>query len=199
MGAPDGHNPESRGDPTASPGRSSAVDRALIEFTDDARRDLGRRSRIERSDREVVAGLSATFLGTLVELSETAAPAVFITSAGTHHRGLVAAVGRDVVVLRSGADGRRTLLAPAAIEAVRETRNLRSRDISTIAAGPRLGDLLDQLAEDGGRVTITTFGGNRFMGSLMAVGADQVGLRLDGENDVLTIPLASIAEAVTER
>lgn len=202
MGAPDRHNPESGGDD--APGtRRSPVDRALVDLTDDARRDLIRRDRQDQHDRLVVAELSGTFLGTLIDLSETTAPAVVITGAGTHHRGTVATVGPDVVVMQSVAmhspgDRRRILISPAFVEAVRRPHHDRPRDTSVTAEGPRLGELLDDMAGARTRIVVTTFGGNRFTGTVLSVGVDQVELRLDGEGDGLTIPLAAIAEAVTE-
>lgn len=197
MGAPDRHNPASGGE-TDPPARRSPVDRALVDFTDDARRDLLRRDRQERHDRQVVAELSGTFLATLIDLSETAAPTVLITGSGTHHRGTVAAVGPDVVVLQSVGDRRRILVAPAFVEAVRRPRRNQPRDAPVVAEGPRLGELLDDMAGERTRIVITTFGGNRFVGTLLAVGLDQVDLRLDGEGEALTIPLAAIAEAVID-
>lgn len=196
MGVPDGHNTSPRGGQIVPEAGRTPIDRALTDFTDDARRDQVRRTRQEQADREVVAGLSATFLGTLVELSESRSTAVFVTVAGAHHRGIVAALGPDVVVVVAPGEERRTLLAPAAIDAIREPRIGRSREGYSVRAGPRMGDLLDEVGRDGARVSVTTFGDNRFMGSLLSVGVDQMSLRLDGESDVLTIPLGSIAEAV---
>jgi hypothetical protein len=185
----------------AVPGDSrSTLDRAVSAFTDDARRDEARLSRAARQDRAVAAGLSATFLGTLVELCETGTAAVVVTGMGEHHRGQIVAVGSDVVVLSSVADrdsntDRRTFLSPTAIDAIRETGGLHRRSVLSVPEGPRMGDLLDELGT-GSRISVGTLGGNRFMGTLLRVGADQLSLRLDGENDVLTLPLASIAQAV---
>ena len=197
MGAPDGHNPT---DPEllagSSPGRP-AFDRALSDLTDDARREAARADRQERQDRAVVAGLSATFLGTLVELCESNAPVVLVTVGGSHHRGVISLVGADVVVVATSAGHQRSLLAPAAIEAIRELGPGHSRAVHAIDDGPRMGELLDELAVDR-RVAIGTIGGNRFMGRLLRVGVDQVTLQLDGERDALTVPLAAIAEAVID-
>ncbi len=197
MGAPDGTN---RADSelasgTASP--RSSFDRALSDLTDDARRTAARSARVERHDREVAAGLSATFLGTLVELSESGNPVLLVTVGGHHHRGVVTSVGTDVVLLTTGTDRQRTLLAPFAIEAIRETAPAHSRTLHE-APGPTMGELLDQHGVDH-RVTVQTVGGNRFMGRLLRVGVDQLALQLDGERDSLTIPLRAIAEAVIER
>ena len=196
MGAPE-HNAGSRDRPDPAAGRS-AIDRALVEFTDGARRDRSRRSRQEHLDRRVVAELSGTFLGTLVDLLESGAPAVFVAGSGVHHRGIVAAVGRDVIVLRPPGDTRRILLAPAFVEAIRRPEPARPREGPVVADGPGLGSLLDDMAGDRPRISVTTFGGNRFMGTLRAVGEDQIEMKLDGGGDSMTLALPAVAEAVVE-
>lgn len=197
MGAPDGHNSAAWGGPDPPDGERSRLDRALSDLTDDARRDAARVSRIERQDREMAAGLSATFLGTLVEACESRTPVVLVTVGGGNHRGLVTMVGADVVVVSTGIDGRRSLLALFAIDAVRQVGAGHGRAVDSLEGGPSMAELLDDLAVDR-RLAVGTVGGNRFMGRMLRVGVDQLTLRLDGEHDVLTIPLSAIAEVVIE-
>ena len=170
----------------------------VLSFADEARRGEARRTRIERSDRAVAAELSATFVGTLVELAELGRPVVIVTGAGSHHRGRIAGVGADVIVVQRETDGRRVLLAPAAIDAIRESSPGHRRPVDDAPRSPRLADVLDELSTDGARLAVVTAGGNRFMGRAQHVGVDQLVIGLDGDGDSLTLPLAAIFEVAVE-
>ena len=178
---------------------TSDFDRALTDFTDASRRRAAASERLQAADHAVVSGLSGNWFGTLTELAETGRPVLTITRSGAHHRGVVLAVGPNLVVLAPSLDGPRTLLHLRAVEAVRESGDGHVRSSPAPSVGPDLGSLLDEASEDRARVSIVTAGGNRFAGRILRVGEDQVTLRLDGEHDALTVPLDRIDEAVVER
>ena len=188
----------SQGPQTSPPGGRSPVDRALTGLTDEARRSEARTARQQRSDREILDGLSATFLGTLVDACEARALVVVVTAGGAHHRGLITAVGPDVVVMTLAGEDQRLLVAPMAIDAVREAGGVRSRSVADVGDGPRFADVLESFAGAGARLAVKTMGGNLFMGRLLQLGADQLTLTLDGDGHSLTVPLLSVAEVVIE-
>lgn len=180
-----------------------SFEQALGDFADDARRTEAQRGRQQLHDNAVVAGLSGSFHGSLVELAEIGTPIVLITRGGLHHRGAIVAVGSDVVALAPDAGGKRILISIRAIEAVRGRAAPKNRTADDSATGPSLAILLDEFAQDRARVALTTAGGHQLMGTLVAVGIDQVTLRLDGNIDLtnadqVTVALGSVDEAVIE-
>lgn len=175
-----------------------SFDAELGRLTDDARRAKASDLRRKRSDRAVAASLSATFRGTLIELMETAAPAVFLTRTGGTIRGSVSELGPDVVVITS-TGSTRTVLRIGAIDGVREQGGGHDRHSVDLSEGVEFGSLLDAMAEDRARLSVTLASANRVMGVIERVGMDQLVLRLDGESDVLTIPLDVIDQVVIEQ
>lgn len=185
------------------PPPSQSFDEALGDFTDGARRSEAQLHRQQRHDNAIIAGLSASFRGSLVDAAEIGSPVVLLTRRGVHHRGAVVAVGSDVVALAPDTDGKRILIALDAIEAIRGTTSASSRGADDSADGPTLGSLLDEFAHDRARAALTTAGGNQVMGVLLAVGTDQVTIQLDGGRErnsaeLMTVSLAAIDEAVIE-
>jgi hypothetical protein len=178
---------------------SNDFEQALGAFTDAGRLAAEIDARRQRSSHALLADLSGSWAGTLVELAELGAPVVVLTRAGNNHRGIILAVGPQLVVLAAGLDEPRVLLALDAIDAIREPGNGRRRELDTIPPGPDLASLLDEASEERARVSIVTSSGATFMGRLMAVGVDQVTLRLDGDSDSLTMPIGRIDEAVIDR
>lgn len=175
-----------------------SFDAELGRLTDDARRAEASKSRRRRADRSVAASLSATFRGTLIELMETAAPSVFLTRTGSTIRGHVSEVGPEVVVITSAASTR-TVLRIGAIDGIREHGNGHDRHFADIAHGVEFSSLLDGLAQDRSRLSVTLASANKVMGVIERVGLDQLVLRLDGNADVLTIPLDAIDQVVIEQ
>jgi len=190
---------ESHTDPAGSsrgetPSRTP-LDDALSSFTDGTRRDEARLSRQSRADQAVVDGLSGTFRGTLVDLAEARRPVTVLTRQGAHHRGVVTTVGVDVAVLGDDLEPQRWLLALDAIEGIRCAHMARGRTTSAVA-GPNMADLLATAFDDAQRVAIMTRGGNRVIGVVDSVGEDQVSVRLDGDGDLMVVPIAIIDEVV---
>jgi len=173
-------------------------DDELDRLSDDARRAEAKRARLQRSDRTVAAGLSGTLVGTLTELLETQSSVSLMTRSGSHIRGAIELLGPDVVVLRCG-PGTRVLVRTSAIEGIREPGAGHDRELDAISTGKSLGDHLDELSSENRRLAMTLASGNRVMGTVLRVGLDQVTLRLDGEADALTIPLAAIDQVVVEQ
>lgn len=185
------------------PPPSQSFDEALGDFTDAARRSEAQLQRQQRHDNAIIAGLSGSFHGSLVDAAEIGSPVVLLTRRGMHHRGAVVAVGIDVVALAPDTEGKRILIALPAIEAIRGTTSTSSRAAAESPDGPTLGTLLDVFAQDRARVALTTAGGNQIMGTMLAVGVDQVTIRLDGGRDrnsaeLMTVSLDAIDEAVIE-
>lgn len=177
----------------------SEFDRALADFTDEGRRRDAASARLQQADHTVISGMSGSWVGTLIELAETGRPVLAITRSGAHHRGVILAVGPDLVVLAPTMTGPRILLAHRAVDAIRENGDGRTRSEPVPRSGPDLAGLLDDAAEEHARVTVLTAGGNRFSGHILRVGEDQLTIRLDGEHDALTLPLAGIDEAVIDQ
>jgi hypothetical protein len=129
----------------------------------------------------------------LVAVAERTRPVVVEMLDGRRHRGSPAAVGRDVVELRTD-QGTIVLVSLAAIASIR-------------VAGPDLGDVaptpspttplaaeLARLAEDRPRVRAVVLGAAApITGTLVAAGPHVVTVRLDG-GDVAYVPLAALAE-----
>lgn len=59
-----------------------------------------------------------------------------------------------------------------------------------------MADLLATAFDDAQRVAIMTRGGNRVIGVVDSVGEDQVSVRLDGDGDLMVVPIAIIDEVV---
>jgi hypothetical protein len=176
----------------------ASFDDELERLADDARRAEARRARLQRSDRAIAAGLSATLVGTLTELCETQSPVLVMTRSGDHIRGAIEMLGPDVVVLHGGR-AIRVLVRLSAIEGIREPGVGHDRELDSISTGKTLGDHLDEMSVENQRLAITLASGNRAMGSVRRVGIDQVTLHLHGEDDSLTIPLAAIDQVVVDR
>ena len=177
-------------------GGTPEFDRALTVFTDEVRRAEAIRSRSRLGNQRAVDAVSGTFLGTLTEVAENAQPVTILTENGSTHRGSVAAIGSDVLVLDPAGDDRRILLAHASIEGLREVGAGHTRRLDRAPQGATFVELLDGLAGDGVRISVLTRGGNRVRGTLVRAGDDQVTIRLDGDGDVMTMPVAALSEAV---
>ncbi|MGI9605812.1 MAG: hypothetical protein ACR2P0_06700 [Acidimicrobiales bacterium] len=172
----------------------SGAESDLERFADDARRAEAVRERAARADRRVLDGISSTFTGTLLELLESTQPTVLITSAGAQ-RGVISALGPDVIVLEMGAD-RRILVRTSAVEGVRHATPIAARETDAIASGPTLAELLDVWADEAPRVVVTSSAGTITAGVLERVGTDQLILRLDGEIDRVTLQLSNVQQVV---
>ena len=178
---------------------SSPFDRQLQVLADDERRARSARARMQNSDRKMVAALSGTFRGTLVELHETAAPVTVLTRTGASIRGTVLTVGKDVVVIRTNKSGSDACIRIEAVEALLEAGKGHDRRITESGNGPSFAELLDTYSESADRIAVTTASGNQVMGTVVRVGEDQVVLQLDGNGDAMTLRLPAIDQVVRSR
>lgn len=121
------------------------------------------------------ADQAATLAGVLLALAEREATVVVTTTIGRRHRGVVEAVGADVVALRT--DRGRVLVALAAVTTVRgdpTARPVPAGDDRAVDAGVTLAGLLSDALEDRPAVTVAVHGEPPVAGVLVAVGRDVV-------------------------
>ena len=178
---------------------SSPFERGLQALTDAERRQRSAQMRLERADRSIVDGLSGTFLGTLQELLETAAPVTVLTRTEAAIRGTVKTLGPDVVVIRTDKSGDDAIVRVTAIEGLLESSAGHNRTVSGLIDGPSFSELLDSYSETNERIAITMSSNNNVMGTIQRVGQDQLVLQLDGRGDTMTIPIAAIDQIVRAR
>lgn len=154
----------------------------LVRWAAEARVDEAGRARARQRWLRRQAEEEATFGGLLVDLAERDKPVVVRTASGRRHRGRVAAVGTDFVLL--GGETRHWVLVP--LEAITTVRPVGAG--GGAAAGHRapaldllLGEALDAMAGDLARVAVTAVGDpDPVAGDLEAVGDDVLTVRLDG-------------------
>jgi len=160
---------------------------------DDAVRHRRRSSWLGRQASEEV-----DLAGVVADLAERGRPVVLGTAAGRRHRGLVAALGRDVVVVAT-AQGQ-VWLALGTLAWVRtpagEERASGPWDRPP-AGWPALIDLageLGRLSDERSRVSVRGGPGSEpVVGTALAVGRDVLTLRDDG-GGLIYVALASVAE-----
>ena len=139
----------------------------------------------------------ADFVSLLVELRERATPTTVTTSGGRTHRGRLAVVGRDCLMLIT-ARGRTVLVAASAVLAVRpdEDRTV-TLTVDTRQPGPEsMAELVRRAAVDRPHVTVHAVGAAEpLVGELQACGLDVVALLLSGEPPAPAyLRLASVSE-----
>lgn len=139
----------------------------------------------------------ADFVSLLVELRERAAPTTVTTAGGRTHRGRIAIVGRDCVLLITSR-GRTVVVAASAVLAVRadDDRSV-TLTVDTRAPGTEsMAELVRRAAVDRPHVTVHAVGAAEpFVGELQACGLDVVALLLTGDPPVPAyLRLASVSE-----
>ena len=141
----------------------------------------------------------ATFVGTLVELGESGERVAIHLDGDRVHRGVVVAVARDFVVLRTETD-RSAVVAVRSITSLRSTR-LTRRDTAGArgaAVDVSLAAFLASLAPERMRVQIGVTGARTaIVGVLRSVGADVLTADLEGgEAPRVVVPLHAVADVV---
>lgn len=139
----------------------------------------------------------ADFVSLLVELRERATPTTVTTSGGRAHRGRIAVVGRDCVVLVTPR-GRTVIVAASAVLAVRPDGDRAvtlTVDIRP-AGAESMADLVRRATVDRPRVTVHAAGAPEpIVGELEACGLDVVALLVAGEPPVPAyVRLTSVSE-----
>ena len=125
----------------------------------------------------------ADFVSLLVELRERATSTTVTTSGGRTHRGRIAVVGRDCLVLTT-TRGRTVVVAASAVLAVRpdEGRAVTLTVDTRPPGGESMAELVRRVAADRPNVTVHTVGAAEpWVGELQACGLDVVTLLLAGE------------------
>jgi len=151
-----------------------------LELLDDGRAREASAARSRERWLRAAAAEDATLAGTLLDLAEAGTEVTVTTETGRSHRGRVALVGDDVVVLRP-ASGPVVVLALAAVAALRPAER-RSGGGRVVPNGPNLLDVLASLTI-GEAVLLTTRGGGTVRGLVDAIGADVVHVRGDDETE----------------
>ena len=160
----------------------------------DARSDEAARSRSRKRWLSQQAAESATLVGALADLADAGREVVLATRAGSEHRARVAAVGRDVVRLRTDAG---TVLVPlTAVTVVHAgpAAPVPSDDRPPPSAVTLLA-ALEQLRDDEADVVVRTGDGRSITGRLEAVGVDVATVRSGSAPGALAyVPLDALLE-----
>ncbi len=181
--------------PTTRPGtacstmRSHELTRWVAETQVDDAVELRRRTAWLRRQ----ADEESTLTGVLVDLAEHGRPVTVHLTNGRRHRGTIAAVGRDVVELRSSV-GERVVVAIDALDSVRPQPDaVAVPGDGPVPTGVTLVERVGRLAEQRERVLIVARSGEATSGEITAVGRDVVTVALDG-GGLAYVALASVAE-----
>ena len=176
-------------------GLAARIDR----WAADARVDEAARMRARERWLRCQAEEEGSLTGVLADVAERGASVAVHVRGGRRHRGEVRALGSDFVALRSGdAD---VIVALAAVASVRtlpgEASTIGDR---SIAASPRLVDVLAGLAAEKVAVLLVMAGGDDAVaGVLRWVGQDVVGVLLAGAPAVTAyVPVGAIVEVVVD-
>ena len=180
---------------------------ALVRWAAEARADEAGRARSRARWLRHQAEEEATFAGVLVDLAERETTVLLRTTAGRRHRGAIAAIGADFVLLEpDGAATRRWVVVPlTAVTAVRPTHEHRSPGPAQGARTPALDllftEALDAMAAaDGPRPTVTIVlatDPDPVTGELEAIGADVLTVRVDRSPASRTfVRLSTVTEVV---
>lgn len=192
MDAPPPTSPETPDDPA----QDRLLDDALHELNrwvaetqvDDAI-ELRRRSAWLRRQ----ADEESTLTGVLIDLAEHGRPVTLHLGNGRRHRGTIAAVGRDVVELRSSV-GERVVVALDALDSVRPMSDATPvPGDGPVPTDVTLAERVRRLAELRGRVLIVGRNGEATSGELTAIGRDVVTVTLDS-GGVAYVSLTALAE-----
>ena len=146
---------------------------------DEARADAHAEGRVRERWLRRQATEEATLVGTLVDLAEGGAAVAFGLDGGRRHEGRIVGIGHDVIVLLDRTD--HVAIRLAAITVVRPHPG----GASGPAAGARaaaldltLIELLARIVDEKPDVAITLGTGEVLSGSLLAVGADVLTVRV---------------------
>ncbi|MGZ4683986.1 MAG: hypothetical protein ACXV8G_16130 [Acidimicrobiales bacterium] len=194
---PDDAAADARADePADEPAEDLLLDDTLAELNrwvaetqvDDAV-ELRRRTAWLRRQAEEESSLT----GVLVDLAEHGRAVTLHLGNGRRHRGMITAVGRDVVELHSNL-GERVVVALDALSSVRpQSDAVAVPGDGPVPTGVTLAGLVGRLAEQRERVLIVARNGEATSGEITAVGRDVVTVALDG-GGLAYVSLAAVAE-----
>ncbi|MGH9069421.1 MAG: hypothetical protein ACRD0J_18300 [Acidimicrobiales bacterium] len=180
----------------------------LARWSSDLRATEAAASRRKQAWLSRQAAEGATWEAVVLELAERRATVAIRTMAGRTHRGRLVAVGGDYVLLapaQGGAGTRATFFRTSSVATIQSRDGARRRPSGAddrgptgalaSARAPRLADVLTGLCSDRPRVTAGLGSGGTLVGELHWVGADVVGVRLDGDPPTtVTVRLDAIGE-----
>jgi hypothetical protein len=183
------------GDAGHATSRTARLERWAAEArVDEAARRRSRERWLLQSAEE-----GGALAGVLADLAEQGTPVTVRTSAGRRHTGRLRAVGADFVALATAA-GDEVLVAIDAVSSVRTARARAPLGDRMALGALTLAEALAGLAAERDRaLLVTRDGGDTVSGTLRAVGADVVVVRLDGDAPpagTAYVPLAAIGEVV---
>jgi hypothetical protein len=171
----------------------------LERWAADARVDEAARARSRERWLRMQAEEDGTLVGVLADLQDAGAPVTVHTCAGGRHRGVVRAVGVDVLALDADdRPGGEVFVALAAVVAVRggpgAPRVVGDRGVERTV---RLLDVVVGLAAEREHVRLVATGGEAVAGVVRSVGRDLVVVQTPGgEPAVAYVPLDAVAEIV---
>jgi hypothetical protein len=161
-----------------------------LDLLDDARAAEHRRARSSERALRTAAEESATFPGSLLDLAEQGRSVRVATASRRRHVGPISLVGLDFLVV---GDAWIALTAVASVGVVEgagaATGDRRGTDLLLVEALARVAPERPQLA-------VATSGGEVVTGRLLAVGADVLTLRLDGDGGTAYVPAAAVLEVL---
>ena len=189
----------------SSPERS--LDRAVEALRDLADGDDAAQARAARAWQRQVDQASATWLGTLLELAEAGDQVLVTSDRGTTFAGVVEAVGRDVVVLRTSAQ-EQTICVSDTLTSIRALHRDTPASGDRESADINLQGLLSAHAEDRCEVVVHLRGSTSepISGVLSSCGEDVCSIRTREPNGVdrgrvpmVHVRLGAIASVTIER
>jgi hypothetical protein len=161
-----------------------------LDLLDDARAAEHRRARTSERLLRTAAEESATFAGSLLDLAEQGRSVRITTASRRRHVGPIRMVGLDFLVV---ADAWVALATVASVGVVEgggaATGDRPGTDLLLVEALARVAPERPQLA-------VVTSGGEVVAGRLLAVGADVLTLRLEGEGGTAYVPAAAVLEVL---
>jgi len=134
----------------------------------------------------------STLTGVLIDLAERGRAVTVHLANGRRHRGTIAAVGRDVVELRSTV-GERVVVALDALDSVRPSDAAPVPGDGPVPRDVTLVERVRRLADQRERVLLVGRNGEATSGEITSVGRDVVRVALDG-GGLAYVSLAAVAE-----
>ena len=159
-----------------------------IELLDDARADEHRRARTTERLLRSAAEEGATLAGSLLDLAERGRSVRIATSSRRRHVGPVQLVGLDFLVVGDAWIALASVTSVGVVEGGPTAAGDRS------ATDLRLVEALTRIAAERPQLAVVTGGGEIVAGRLLAVGADVLTLRLDGDGGTAYVPAAAVLE-----
>ena len=161
----------------------TTLDAALDELRDRAGADAAAESRAARAWHRRADEENATWLGTLLDLAEAGDQVVLNTDRGTTLHGTIDAVGREVIVLRTGPH-EQAICAADTVTSVRALQRSATAQGDRKTADVDLRLLLHGFAEERRAVVVQPRGGESVavVGTLVSCGADVCSVRTDQES-----------------